>query len=368
MVTDGQQGDTTDGFGNLIVTLAVGMVVWDRTSMVCYRDSAVEETTNYSCPKFFGGICSLGTRLTSLSLRLPHTLCQPSSSPSRSAMPPDQPSIRRRPRKSQRRRDGLLKYAKDNTSQSGEDGIISRIFHVLPPPPDGKVYRCVDVGAWDGKHLSNTYSLLVSNTSNQKWRGVLIEPDVQRFRDLRALHEPLQNICLKLAVSGLPHAPKSLVNILSEKVSEIDLSGGFDFLCIDIDGSDYWVLSDLLGSKRFLPRVICIEFNPTMPVDLVYIPPRNDAMRHGASVSALVELAETHNYTLVETTLYNAFFVETSLFQAYLRQEVPDTSIEALHEPTMATSLYQLYDGTIKLWGCKRMLWHRIPVSASCLG
>jgi hypothetical protein len=58
------------------------------------------------------------------------------------------------------------------------------------------------------------------------------------------------------------------------------------------------------------PRVICIEFNPTMPDDLVYIPSRSDTVRHGASLAALVELAETFGYTLVETTLYNAFFVE----------------------------------------------------------
>jgi isopenicillin N synthase-like dioxygenase len=45
-----------------------------------------------------------------------------------------------------------------------------------------------------------------------------------------------------------------------------------------------------------------------------------------------------------------------------LMNEIPDTSIEALHENTMGTSLYQLYDGTLKLWGCKRMLWHRVPM------
>jgi hypothetical protein len=28
----------------------------------------------------------------------------------------------------------------------------------------------------------------------------------------------------------------------------------------------------------------------------------------------------------------------------------------------MGTSLYQLYDGTLKLWGCKKLLWHRIAM------
>ena len=99
-----------------------------------------------------------------------------------------------------------------------------------------------------------------------------------------------------------------------------------------------------------------------MPDDLIYIPARNDTIRHGASLSALVELANQHDYTLVETTLYNAFFVQTTLYQNHLRDEVPDTSIEALHESTMGTSLYQLYDGTLKISGCKRMLWHRMPI------
>ncbi len=35
---------------------------------------------------------------------------------------------------------------------------------------------------------------------------------------------------------------------------------------------------------------------------------------------------------------------------------------EALHETTMGTSLYQLYDGTIKLFGTKKLLWHRVGI------
>ena len=53
-----------------------------------------------------------------------------------------------------------------------------------------------------------------------------------------------------------------------------------------------WVLRDVLDHD-FAPRVICIEYNPTMPDDLIYIPPRDDSVRHGASLSALVELASS---------------------------------------------------------------------------
>jgi hypothetical protein len=46
-----------------------------------------------------------------------------------------------------------------------------------------------------------------------------------------------------------------------------------------------------------------------MPNDLVYIPAQSDTIRHGASLAALVELAEENDHVLIETTIYNAFFV-----------------------------------------------------------
>ena len=168
-----------------------------------------------------------------------------------------EPIIRRRTfdlPKSRRSRNGLISYAKDYTSQNGEDGIIEKIFNILPSLDDSTNYRtCVDVGAWDGKHLSNTYSLLVptittndnnnyNGTNNNSkienapttsssrppsssstttttttttcktskitknatkccWHGVLIEADNERYKDLKSLHEPLGNVCLNVEVS-----------------------------------------------------------------------------------------------------------------------------------------------------------------------
>eukprot|EP00804_Cyclotella_cryptica_P004293 CCRYP_013500-RA/>CCRYP_013500-RA protein AED:0.00 eAED:0.00 QI:83/-1/1/1/-1/1/1/376/710 len=292
------------------------------------------------------------------------------------------PSVRRRTPRTLRRRDGLIAHAANVTSQNGEDGIIARIFDLLPHE-DRRV--CVDVGAWDGRHLSNTYALLVGNSTGgdektAKWSGVLIEADRQRFQELKALHEQLANVCICANVSCQPDSPMSLTAILNRDAPH--LPENFDFLSIDVDGIDYWLLYDILGShsdndvenadsvhenreksqRCYRPKVICIEFNPTMPMDLIYIQPRNDLIRHGSSLSAIVELANSSGYVLVETTTFNAFFVERIIYEKFLKQHVPDTTIEALHEITMGTSLYQLYDGTIKLWGCKRMLWHRLPM------
>ena len=289
------------------------------------------------------------------------------------------PIIRRRSATGRRRRDGLIQFARDNTSQNGEDGVIAKLFELLPSNEDGR-RQCVDVGAWDGQHLSNTYSLLVKDDGKTtstapptsasadpsspgesvQWTGILIEADSERFQDLKALHAQSESICLNITVSSAKQSPDNLVAILRQHGPSVSLPDNFDFLCIDVDGSDYWLLNDIWAVGNYRPKVVCVEFNPTMPDDLIYIPERNDTVRHGASLSALVELANSYGYVLVETTLFNAFFVPEDLYQQYLQDLVPDTSIEALHEVTMGTSLYQLYDGTLKLFGCKKLLWHQI--------
>ena len=146
-----------------------------------------------------------------------------------------------------------------------------------------------------------------------------------------------------------------------------------DFLCIDVDGSDYWLLHNVLKEQKlkesnncykYKIKVICIEFNPTMPNDIIYIPPRDDTIRHGTSLSALYELVKDE-YLLIETTVFNAFFILKELYHQYDFYHVapaPYTTIEELHECSMNTSLYQLYDGTIKLHGCKKLLWHKLPI------
>ncbi len=266
-----------------------------------------------------------------------------------------QPVIRRRTPRSQRCREGLIRYAYNVHSQNGEDGVLARLFSLLPS--SSMVRWCVDVGAWDGQHLSNTHELLFS--PSDKWRGILLEADTEKFAQLQQRHQDTNNICLQATVSAASSDdPHNLCNLLRQ--DNIPLPNIFDFLCIDIDGSDYWVWHDLLVQNEYHAKVVCIEFNPTMPDDLIYIPPREQ--RHGASLAALVELAQVHDYILVETTLYNAFFVQRPLYLQFLQDQVPDTSIETLHECTMGTSLYQLYDGTIKLWGCKKLLWHRISL------
>ena len=50
------------------------------------------------------------------------------------------------------------KYQSDIYSQNGEDGVIAEILtHLQLWDKDN---WCVEFGAWDGKHLSNTFALV----------------------------------------------------------------------------------------------------------------------------------------------------------------------------------------------------------------
>lgn len=64
-------------------------------------------------------------------------------------------------------------------------------------------------------------------------------------------------------------------------------------------------------------------------------------------------------YELVCTTTYNAFFVQTCFYEL---SHIKDNGIDKMHDVPMPTEFFQLYDGTIKLAGCKKLIWKQIPI------
>lgn len=188
----------------------------------------------------------------------------------------------------------LLDFAYNVYSETGEDGIIEKIIEILPQTNKW----CVEFGAWDGIRASNTRYLI----ENKFYSAVLIEADKQRFEQLRRnyLNHP-RVIVLNKTVGW--DCNNNLDQILKE-VPEIPLD--FDFLSIDVDGNDYHIWKAIV---KYKPKVICIEFNPTIPNEVIFIQPPNPNINQGASLSALVELGKVKGYELVAVLDYNAFFV-----------------------------------------------------------
>lgn len=132
-------------------------------------------------------------------------------------------------------------------SQSGEDGIIARIFDII-----GQGNRfCCEFGAWDGIYLSNTRALI-----DAKWSALLIEGDPERFLTLQERNANNPRITCECAF--VDAGQNSLARILERSgLAEKRI----DLLSIDIDGLDYDVFSTL-GELRHLPRLVLVEVMP----------------------------------------------------------------------------------------------------------
>ena len=250
----------------------------------------------------------------------------------------------------------LAQHARNVTSQDGEDGIIEKIFEVVPPANRW----CLEIGAYDGKLHSNTWNLIV----NRGWRGVLVEGRTLLYEQLAARYragnpEPEGRVADKVVLYheyAAFEGPRSLDALLSRAGAPRDL----DFLSIDIDSND-WHLWDAL--KVYRPRVLQIEFNATIPNDVYFVQERDATVTHGCSLLALIELGKKKGYELVAAQTANAFFVRTELYPAF---GIPDNDIDAMYfgNAHLQTRLFQGYDGELILAGYQTLHWPNLAFSA----
>lgn len=219
--------------------------------------------------------------------------------------------------------DPLSNYKKNITSQWGEDGIIEEILKRIGT---GSTGTCVEFGAWDGKHMSNTYNLW----HNKGWSAVLIEGDSKRATDLKdAIREYSKVTPYRAFVEET--GVNSLDSILS-KLSRTSI----DLLSIDIDGDDYYIFKSL--SNR--PRVIIVEYNPTIPPHLSII--SNKGEYFGSSAKAIVELGKEKGYSLVAITETNCIFVTNDDFP---KLHIPQIDLEEVFPKKHLTYIISSYDG-----------------------
>ena len=241
----------------------------------------------------------------------------------------------------------LLDHAADVTSQNGEDGIIAKVLEVLGEPRGW----CVEFGAWDGRYLSNTYDLI----ANKGFSAVMIEGSARRCRDLQATFKDNPRVLALNAFVGFT-ADDGLDAILSRTPIPVD----FDVLSIDIDGNDYHVWNAV---TLYQPRVVVIEYNPTVPTAVDFVQPADMSINQGASITAQVRLAKQKGYELVSATTHNCVFVRADL---YPRFDIVDNSVAALRaDESMVTYIFNGFDGTVFVRGAGKLGWHGIPYRES---
>jgi hypothetical protein len=243
----------------------------------------------------------------------------------------------------------LLQFAHDVTSQKGEDGIIAKILDVI----GSKQGWCVEFGAWDGQHLSNTYNLI----ANHGFAAVLIEGSAERYRELADRFRENPKVTAVNALVGFT-AEDGLDSILSRTAIPTD----FDVLSIDIDGNDYHVWKAV---SRYRPKLVVIEYNPTIPTAVEFVQPADMSVNQGTSIRSLAKLAKDKGYELVAATEYNGFFIDAKYFPLF---GIADNSVEAIRPNENCVSyIFNGFDGTVFLRGYGKVEWHGIPYRESRL-
>jgi hypothetical protein len=187
-------------------------------------------------------------------------------------------------------------FASNNYSNLDEQAIVKGYLSTISL--ENKY--CVDIAASDGICMSNSYALY-----KEGWGGLAVEFDAVKFSSLANSYVGFQNV--KLAKCMV--TPLNVLSLLSANEVPIE----FDFLNLDIDGYDYFVLEQIL--ERYRPKLICAEINEKIPPPIKFTVKWNpeycwaEDHFYGQSISQLHMLATKHQYALVELHYNNAFLI-----------------------------------------------------------
>lgn len=185
------------------------------------------------------------------------------------------------------------------TSQLGQDGVIRSIFNKI-----GTTNRFfVEFGFVTASYHhpfsgANTFQLYEAG-----WRGLLM--DGTNSNETINLQRHLIT-------------PANIVGLFEQYKVPKEL----DYLSVDIDSFDLWVLRNLLLAG-YKPRAVSIEYNSNFPSSsCATVPPEgpswNGTKRFGASLGAIARLAEEMSYGIVHVEPYvDVFLIPCELFSKF---------------------------------------------------
>lgn len=205
-------------------------------------------------------------------------------------------------------------------SQGDEDGIIEEIFKRIGIEKG----TFLEIGVENGLECNSLYLI------HKGWRGYWIEGNAAQKSAIEGKFSSLVANKRLDVIFSLVHP-----NNFAEIYQLLNFKGADpDFVSIDIDGNDIYLLEKL----PCRPKVICIEYNskfrPNLSKKPVYSPNNiwqgGDYM--GSSLLALTEIAESIDYQLVGTNITgaNAFYVRKDLIRDLFAK---DSSVRSLYNP-----------------------------------
>ena len=149
-------------------------------------------------------------------------------------------------------------------------------------------------------------------------------------------------------------------NCLDRHLAATEIPTNFDLLSIDIDGNDYHVWECL---QKYKPKVVVIEYNPTIPNTVEFVQPRDMSITQGSSILSMTKLAGSKRYELVAVTHANAIFVDSKYFDSF---GISDNSVDVMRTDTsLITHIFSGFDGTVFIRGYGRLPWQDISYKES---
>lgn len=202
----------------------------------------------------------------------------------------------------------LTKFQSQVYSQNAEDGIIAEIFNRIGT--SDKYF--IEIGIGNGLE-NNTRFLLQS-----EWVGTWIDNSKQNTKLAKKYFpKELENNSLTIITA----------NVESYNIKEIfkkaEVKTEFDFLSIDIDMNTHHIWKSI---DTYHPRVVCVEYNSSIPPSVDYCTPYSPNMEwdgfsnhFGAGLKTLEKIGSDLNYNLVGCDYLgvNAFFVRKDLCEDY---------------------------------------------------
>jgi hypothetical protein len=186
-------------------------------------------------------------------------------------------------------------------SYNDEEQIIARMFTEHLPL---RHEFCVDIGAGDGVTMSNSHFLFSGG-----WGGLAVEYSPASFAELArvyAKHEKVQLARCRATPEG--------IGILFQAYN---VPRDFDFLSLDIDGYDHFVLDAVFQAYR--PTLVCTEINEAFPPPVKFVVKYHPEFRwnvdrfFGHSLAKVQELCDRHEYAIVRVEYNNAFLAPREL-------------------------------------------------------
>jgi hypothetical protein len=214
-------------------------------------------------------------------------------------------------------------------SQGDEDGIIEEIFRRL------NITRGTfcEIGVENGLECNSLYLI------HKGWHGWWVEGNANYRAFIEEKFKSILNARLRVAIAIIT---AENINQIFDQIGVLRTE--LDFLSIDIDGNDVYLLQAL----QLSPKVLCIEYNAKFPANISkkqkYDPNRvwtgTDYM--GSNLAAINEVASKKGYKLVGTNITgaNAFFVRNDLAGDLF---VDDSSPTHLHNPPRYWLIFDHY-------------------------